>query len=179
MRKRSARSQKAASVFTTRPGNQGFFVHAVIFFLALFTVISALAIIQQPQSPAAWSMATFFALLFAIVLGFEENMFPNLAMKKMPTAIITWFFGFVFVAFIVAFLTTMTVAYLMVAALFGLIVFIAGTYTIASDEQWGKFREGIAKNTTRKVSNTIGKKLPKKKKRKKKPKKKKTRIVRW
>jgi signal transduction histidine kinase len=179
MRKRSVRSKKSANVFTGRLGNQGFFVKAVIFFLALFTAVSAFAIIQQPESPAAWSMATFFALLLAMVLGFEENMFPNLAMGKVPTAVITWFFAFIFVAFFVAFLTTMTFAYLVVAAMFGLIVFIAGTYTIASEEQWGKFKESVASNTTRKISKSVGKKLPKRKKRKKPKRKKKTRIARW
>jgi len=172
--KQKANKLKKNHLFSARTGNQSLLVHISIFVLLIFTLCSAMAVISHPSSPASWSMAVFFALLLAIVLGLEENMFPNLAIKKAPTAIATWFLAFMFTAFFVAFISTMHMAYLAVAILFAAIIMVVGTYTISSDEKWGKVKQSLKRNTSEKIS----KKLPKRKKKKKK-RKKKAKINRW
>lgn len=142
----------------------------------IFTLCSAYAILLQPTNPAAWSMLAFFVGTFLIVVTWEDNLFPDLPKSKVLPAIVAWFFMFIFVAFFVSFIFTMNVGHLVLAILFGTIVFLSTTYTVTNEQQWGSFKKntgGRFKNYARNSASKISKGKTAKKKRSKKKKTKK------
>jgi len=106
----------------------------------IFSICSAYAIILNATNPVAWSMAAFFTLGLLLLLGYEKNMFPDIPKKKIPGAVFTWFFAWLFVAFLVSFIATLNIAHMTMAILFGTIVFIGSTYVVTSEKGWKKFK---------------------------------------
>lgn len=146
----------------------------IVIFL-FFILCSAYAIMMVPSNPAAWSMAAFFVLGFMMLVGFEENVFPDIDRHKLPHTIVTWFFAWIFVAFLVSFLITMNFAHMGMAVLFGVVVFLGSIYVAASEKGWNNFKTKTKVNTSGKIKA----KLHIKSKKKKPKKTKKKRIAGW
>jgi len=151
-------------------------------FLILFTICSAYAILMQPSNPASWSMLAFFAVALFIFIAHEENAFPDLPQNKLLPAIVMWLFLWIFVAFLVSFLFTMNIGHLGIAILFGLIVFVAGAYTVTNEAQWGNLKAktgGRVKARLRRSAGKLSKNKPAKRKRSNKKKEKKWKMGGW
>jgi len=182
------KNKKKTKVFTSRedPAQKAIIGFAV-FILLIFTLCSAYAIYLNPTNPAAWSMAVFFIFGFAMLVCFEDNVFPDLPTRKIPHALITWFFAWMFVALLISFLITMNMAHLAIAIMFGAIVFVGSTYVFSSEARWTNFKTTTKAKTggaiKKKVKSTkTGKKVSKKLRQRKKKKKAKTkprRIKGW
>lgn len=113
-----------------KKGADRLIVELAFFILVVFGLCSAYAIVLTSGSnPAAWSMAAFFWGGLVLLLIFEDNAFPSLDRRSFVFGAITWFFCWIFVAFLVSFLVTMNLAHLGSAVLFGVIVFISGSAT--------------------------------------------------
>ena len=144
-------------------------------------------IFMVPDNPAAWSMAAFFLIGLILLVFNEENVFPNLPHKKRPYAVVTWFFAWIFVAFLAAFLITMNLSYLGLAVIFGVIVGLGGGFVVLSEARWTKAKTTVKSKTggaiKRKVKKTkTGKKISKrmtKRKKRKEAKKKQRRFQYW
>jgi len=147
----------------------------------IFILCSAYAIMLSPANPAAWSMAAFFIIGFVMLLGWEDNIFPDLPRKKVPFAIMTWFFAWVFAAFLVSFLVTFNISHLTLAVLIGVFLGLTGSYTMTNEQQWGGIKEGIRTKPGAGVRKAFRmKEKPKKQKKPKKQRKpKKPRTVSW
>ena len=153
------------------------------FFFIIFILCSLYAVLSQPTNPAAWSMMAFFTVAFLLMLAWEDNLLPDLPRNKIIPAALSWFFLWIFVAFFVSFMFTMNLGHLALAIMFGFIVFIGWTYTVANEQQWGSFKSntgGRFKNYVRNSASKIPKRKESKPKRsKKKKKKKKWKIARF
>jgi hypothetical protein len=153
----------------------------------IFVLCSAYAIYLQPENPAAWAMGAFFLIGLLILLGHEENVFPDITGKKLPYAVVVWFFGWIFIAYLIVFLFDMQLGNGFIVALFGIIVILGGAFVLSSETQWTNFKTKTKEKTSRKIHNRIsktktGQKLEARKKRRVKIKaarKKKRRIKGW
>jgi len=153
----------------------------------IFVLCSVYAIYLQPDNPAAWAMAAFFLVGMLIILGHEENAFPDLTRKKLPYAIIVWLFAWILAAYVVSFLLDMQLGSGFIIVLFGIIVVLGGAFVLANETQWTNFKTKTKDKTSRKIQNRVsktktGKKLEARKKRRVKIKaerKKKRRIKGW
>jgi hypothetical protein len=134
-------------LFTSREGFDRVLVGIAITIFLIFSICSAYAIILNATNPVAWSMAAFFTLGLLLLLGYEKNMFPDIPKKKLPGAVVTWFFAWLFVAFLVSFLATLNIAHMAMAILFGTIVLLGSTYVL-TDKGWNKIKTKM----TRKIN---------------------------
>ena len=175
-------NKKNVSIITSISKGAGdrLFVLVTAFVLMLFVLVSAYAIALSFTNPAAWAMLAFFGILFFILLGHEENIFPVLSMRKTPYAVVTLFFTFMFVAYMVSCITNLSLAHGVFATIFGIIVVFSALYVLFPEKRWIAMKHNVKKNTGGRVkkavkNSRVAKKI-KKKKAKKKNKKKKWRL---
>ena len=182
------KKNRSTHVFTSRDKGPGRFIaEAAIFIVLIFALCSAYALVMAPNNPVAYSMAAFFIIGFFLLVGHEANVFPDIPNRKIPHAVITWFFCWLFVAFLASFIMTMNVSHLVFAVFFGAIVAIGSGFVVSNENQWFNFKAKTKDKTggaiKRKVKKTkTGQKVSKKLKKRKKQKasnKKKRRIQGW
>jgi len=151
---------KSTHIITSRDkGAQRVLVLLGVGISLLLILCSIYAVTQVPLSPAGWAMVVFFAGLLVLLLTYEDNVMPDLDLKKMPFAGVAWFFSWIFVAMLVSFLITMNLGHLIMAALFGFITLMCTSYVATPEKKWGNFKEKVKDKTTRKVSTKVKSKL--------------------
>lgn len=179
--------RKSAHIFTSRTkGLDRVVTEIAIVIMLIFGICSLYAVVLAPVNPVAWSMMVFFIFGFMILVGFEENVFPDLSKHKTPYAVVTWFFAWLFCAFLVSALVTFNLTHAALAVIMAVVVFIGGTYVIASEQGWSKMKTTVKKKTGGAVKQKIkgtktGKKISKKleKRKRKKKSERKRRISSW
>ena len=150
-------TRKNVGLITSREDSSArIFIYFILIIVGAFLFLSAYSLTQNATDAASWGMMILFGFIFAGILFREENVLPSLDNTKFISFITAGFLLFVGIPILVAFITSINVAVVILATLFiapGMILLL---YTFANDKQWKTFKT--------KTSNTLHIKRKKKRK---------------
>jgi len=135
-------------------------VTKIAIFIAIFFCLSMIAlsiynIAVNVLNATAWAMLILFSYLLTGILLYEENAFPTLPKQKWLSFMVSWAALFFGVPLLTAFITSMNLTLLFVAAIFLIPAVFAIFHMISTEKQWNAMKKNLKQ------------KLPKRKKKRK------------